>query len=988
MNPFLIIHAIAFALLIHVPLIGQMDQNTNEASAVREELSLNGEWNIIFDEGNKGREGGWNQEQAFFASKRLRNISVPSSWEEIEQDYEGVAFYGRHFSVPKNWEGKYVQLQFDAVNYIAEVWVNDHPVGMHEGGYGPFELRVEDFLKYGEKNFMSLRVVGPILNEDKHIDGLGPYDMPHWRGAITGGIWQPVKLLATNKLFVDDIFVKPNISDNTAEIDITLENKTKAIKDISYQVEVFARNNPSDIVASKTLSAELNPGHTVSSLTLEIPDATYWEPKNPHLYIARVTLSEASQKQDVDEVRFGMRELTIKGDEFMLNGKPIYIKGVFFEGLYPVKMAYPDSEEMARKEIQLAMDCGFNVIRPWRKPPPPMWLDLCDEMGLMVYGGLALECMDQHPTATPYLNKRIENEVRSTVLRDRNHPCVIEWEIFNEVHRQEVARLKHDMALVIRNLDPTRLILDESGGFFGGSNMYLPGSYEGIKFNDVHAYPGAPLDNGLYDKFQTISRTDEELKKMGLPRGRFTHSETVQGALSIVSEIGYGSLPDLVDNNERFRKMGNPLTPAYRYHQNLASWFTDVLAETGFDAIYPDLQEFCKQQQRIHSQGNKRMLEAIRSNEKVKGYVVHAFTGGDWVTGAGLLDLFRNPKESYYGTQEANQPRYLALQVRPRNIYAHQGAKIILKGINDEEAISGKLMLTIQSEKGKLIKTIEKNVDLKAGINEILNEPLNTQKLSGIYTATVSLSDESGNEISTNEFGFEVYIDKQLEPSSANIALFDANKFLTGFLKDKGMAYEMFDANTAKDLPVFVTQSTINGPEDEERFRQLAQFAKEGGTVVHLGVVRPRDQNLINRGGKVPDAHVLPFEITLRPARGLWITVSHLVAKHPVFNGLPANCMMENEYENIWSSQSIQGVEEKDLIVASVSHDWYFKNPVTRNYRGPEPAWYGVDLGTVAYGEGQYVLSALRIVKNLGKDPVADKLMLNMINWTSKLSSM
>ena len=84
-----------------------------------------------------------------------------------------------------------------------------------------------------------------------------------------------------------------------------------------------------------------------------------------------------------------MREFTIRDKQWMLNGKPLHLKATFFEGLYPLKLAYPDSREMAIREIQLAKEAGFNMIRPWRKPPPPMWLDLADEMGVLTVGSLA-----------------------------------------------------------------------------------------------------------------------------------------------------------------------------------------------------------------------------------------------------------------------------------------------------------------------------------------------------------------------------------------------------------------------------------------------------------------------------------------------------------------------------------------------------------------------------------------------------------------------
>jgi len=87
-----------------------------------------------------------------------------------------------------------------------------------------------------------------------------------------------------------------------------------------------------------------------------------------------------------------------------------------------------------------------------------------------------LECMTL-PFSTPYLPKRVENEVRRTILRDRNRACIIQWELFNELHRPVLNQLMRPMAMLVRELDPTRLILDESGGWAYGANMYLPNEY-------------------------------------------------------------------------------------------------------------------------------------------------------------------------------------------------------------------------------------------------------------------------------------------------------------------------------------------------------------------------------------------------------------------------------------------------------------------------------------------------------------------------------
>ena len=112
--------------------------------------------------------------------------------------------------LPETWRGKHIRLCFDAVNYIAEVWINGAPAGCHEGGYTPFELPVTELLKLGEENLLVVRVVGPAVVRES-VRPAGPRRVPHRRGAYVGGIWQPVRLEASDPLLVRDVFVEPKL---------------------------------------------------------------------------------------------------------------------------------------------------------------------------------------------------------------------------------------------------------------------------------------------------------------------------------------------------------------------------------------------------------------------------------------------------------------------------------------------------------------------------------------------------------------------------------------------------------------------------------------------------------------------------------------------------------------------------------------------------------------------------------------------------------
>ena len=484
-----------------------------------------------------------------------------------------------------------------------------------------------------------------------------------------------------------------------------------------------------------------------------------------------------------------------------------------------------------------------------------------------------------------------------------------------------------------------------------------------------------PTTNSL-----ALSKTPEELATIGLKQAR-VRSGTTPGRLTLVSEIGYGSLPDLVDNNERFTKDGNPLVPPYRYHKQMAQWIREALRESSLDSVYPDLRKFCLDQQEIHSQGNKRMIEAIRSNNSTGGYAVHALTGGDWVLGAGLLDLFRNPKRSYFGTKEANQPRYLALRVRPRNIYATRGAKITITGINDLNEVAGKLSVDVITADGTSVFHAEKDVPLVLGISSLFEEKLDAGKLAGAYSVRTRLTGVNGSVVAENTVAIDVFTDRHLAAPKAKIAVLDINNSLRPFLRKVETPWVEFDANTPQSLPVFVSKAFAGNPNAIARFEKLEKFVQQGGTAVYLETVQRWANNPLG-GGKLPSREVLPVAMKINAGKGLWVGVSHIVTDHPAFKGLPSKRMMGQIYENVWAPQTLMDTGGT-LIVGSVSHGWFQGDSDSQNYQGPSPAWHGMDMGVVRHGKGRYVLSALRIVENLGADPVADKILFNLLEWTT-----
>lgn len=972
-----------FALI--VLMLGSLISCSAQNDGTDNSISLNGTWDIIFDDENEGVKNSWYLD-AVFETQQHQKIDVPSCWESFKENYEGAGIYRTKFTVPESWKDKVVELNFEAVNYKSEFWLNDQVIGFHEGGYTPFSFRVDKLLKPGELNTLVVRVISPIILTDKYIDGLGRQEVPMWRGAITGGIWQSVSISAKGTTGLKDVFIEPKIDTNTATFNIVFENTTTATEQAELLVRILSKDGK-EVVSKKEIIAGY-PGNNTVHWDLNIPNATYWSTENPYLYKAEVSIAINGKQTDNWDTKFGMREFTVVDDTFYMNGKPLYLKAAFFEGLYPVGLAYPDSREMAIKEIQLAKEAGFNMIRPWRKPAPQMWLDLCDEMGMLTVGSLVVECMHR-PISTPRLPFVVENELRQTILSNRNRTCIVQWELFNEINRPILAQMLNSMSVLARELDPTRMILDESGGWGEGANIYLPFERTPKKFNDIHHYSGSQVDEAEFNGYLATARTMDGLKEEGLVGVKGYGKNVVPGMMAYISELGYGSTPNLTANNEEFANKGNPIVAPTVYHKELDAGYKEALQKIGYDKIYPDVTDFYLEQQKMHGIANKRMIEATRLNSIVKGYCIHALVGGDWVIGAGLLDLWRNKKTLTYDmTKEANQPQIAPIRILPRNVYAEKGAELEISGVSELASEAVAVSIQIIGQDGKSVFQEDISTDLPTGISNLYTTKLNTASLSGKYSVKVQVKNNSGTLITSNEQAFDVFPSTKLQAPKAQIAVLDFDNSLSQFLNSKNIDFLVFDENQDSNIPVLVGKTSKKDKQYKEAIEKVRTFTRNGGYAVFLQVLGK------NMGGPEEpiileeiDADVLPLGAKMFgkwPTRGGWAAKSHVVSKHPIFKGLPTEMIMHGVYENVHPNTAM-AKQKGNYIAGLIGYDHFpNKDRMRRHFIGPGEVWWAADVLETPFGKGNMLLSTLRIIEFLGSDPVADKLLFNIIEFATK----
>lgn len=406
--------------------------------------------------------------------------SYPEVWDNAE-----MGWLRRSFNVPDGWDGKRILLHFDSVAGDAAVFVNGKKVGTHFDKFLPFDIDITDAVNRKGKNELLVGVRSMRLF-NKRSAKYGKMVAPYAPGSNTdqlAGIWQDVFLLGVPAVRVDDVFIKPLVDAGTLEIEVTVSNETSEAKTVDVGAEVapwvnLAGNEVLDAPEPKwrldspvlSLSAKsltIGPGKRATVTLSQKVDGRleFWSPERPRLYAALVSLREGGRALDTKYTRFGWRQFTIEGKDLLLNGKRIQLFG---DLLHPFG-AYTSSRRFVWAWYRMIKDFGGNAARPHAQIHPKAYLDLADEMGVVlldetaIFGSSVMLNFEEPRTWT-----RFQEHLDGLVLRDRNHPSVLGWSFGNELFaifelnsvspedRDRWYGQLAELGLNARKLDPTR----------------------------------------------------------------------------------------------------------------------------------------------------------------------------------------------------------------------------------------------------------------------------------------------------------------------------------------------------------------------------------------------------------------------------------------------------------------------------------------------------------------------------------------------------
>lgn len=567
----------------------------------RARIDLNGKWEFRLDPQSRGEATGWSSGSERFAE----TILVPGAWQAqgfgqrsgvLRHDYSGKAWYRRDVAIPADWKGRSTSLRVGGVLRKATVFVNGENVGEHDGFSTPFSLDVTKHIRPGARNaimFLVVNPANPIGESPDKQKAAEPTGMINYIGNW-GGIYGNVELESASPARIAEVAIVPDIHKSQARFHLSVRSDEAGMP---YPARVEAEVDGFRGSAEVTIQ----PGRDASTeLTVEMPGAQLWSPETPHLYTATLRLVSAGAERDRVAERFGLREITTRGNQLLLNGKPLYLRGFGDDNIEVLTGVPPASKEIYLQRLRLAKSYGFNGVRFHSMTPVREYFEAADEVGLLV--------MAELPAAyTMYVlpHKQFLRQELGRILRThRNHPSFLSLAFGNEfdlswldseAKKTEFRETVADFYQLAKSVDPSRLILSNDGYLVRPTDM-------------VSMFKNPPGD---------------------VPAVRHEFGEY------------YCSLPDI----SLISKFTGVIIPEWLHEKK--AW----VEKSGLTGQYPVL---LRNSQRLQQLGRKYQIERARRNQEFTGY--HYWLIADYPGGTGEGDSWEEGWFDYFWQPKDVQP--------------------------------------------------------------------------------------------------------------------------------------------------------------------------------------------------------------------------------------------------------------------------------------------------------------------------------------------
>ncbi|MCB8944438.1 MAG: glycoside hydrolase family 2 [Ardenticatenaceae bacterium] len=850
---------------------------------------------------------------------------VPMPWQaqfDHLRQQSGTAWYRRYFTVDPAWlETAVTQsaiLHFGAVDYQATVWVNGEFVGEHEGGYLPFTFDIMGCLQAGQ-NELLVRVVDPT--DDRLLYPDFPFsEIPHgkqsWYGPI-GGIWQSVWLELRPALHIRQLWLRPQPEQAAIAMQVELSDTPPDV----YQMVCTVTGPDGETAVAVTFN------QTLSGI-ISLPAAPHlWHPDTPHLYTVTATLQPEGKPVHTVQKQCGLRTVAVENGRIILNGRPIYLRGMLDQAYYPETIYTPNSLALLEDQARQAKALGFNCLRTHIKIEDPRYYDVADRLGLLIWTEIPNWALLTEAAAA-----RAKQTFREMVARDGHHPSIIAWTLINEnwgtdlTRNAEHRRWLADFYAEAKQIDPTRLIVDNSACV---GNAHVAGDLE-----DYHYYKAIPDHADEWDEWVAdfAGRPDWAWYADFAPNRR-------EDLPLLVSEFGNWGLPDPEKIQEKgaapwWFETGHEWGEGIVYPHGVSHRYEGC----GLNNLFPSYAEFARHSQAHMARSLHYEITTMRLHRAITGYVITEFTDVHWECN-GLLTMQREPKYLLDPLlKDLNQDRVVLL--RPLRWNGRPGEALAVQ-IQTSDVADQETTGVIQWQAGQL--------------SDQLPAPGGTIALTltapGVITLTARWLSEAGTEVAVNQVDV-VCVDVP-RPTAPLCVVDDVG--LATVLRDLGYAVrETAVSDTNNNEIVIATGHTPT----------LERYIQQGGRVLFLADGAEGSISL-------PVGRIVPRLGTAW--QGDWANSFAWVKKQGPLAHLPGAPLLEMEWAAIMP----------DAVIADLPA-WVQR---THSWAGLAVGWIHKAVSLLAvlpYGRGHILVTTFKLnATTLADEAIAQALLAGMVKILS-----
>lgn len=926
-------------------------------------ISLDGQsWLVASDPDNIGRQQQWFERPQSDA----KSTKVPGIIQTVFPSYHGVAWYWREVTAPANPNpgGRYL-LRFWNVDYLADVWVNDKHVGHHEGACEPFVLDVTEAIRPLTVNQIAVRVLNPT---NEPIEGVRLQETPHtaktvpWKPGRVGnfgGITDSVELLVVPAVRVEDLFVRADPKTGLIRVETNLRNAGKQAARGQLVLTVSPATS-GETLAVVRVFRELPPGDTLVESQLQVDQPRLWELNDPYLYRVTASISaEGGSSVDEQSTRCGFRDFRLEDGAFRLNDKRLFLKCSHSGSEVPVGMNVPLDPDLHRRDLLNCKVMGMNMFRSFNGLASRRQLDLCDEIGLLVYQeNYASWLMDP----SPQLAERFQRAMKAMVKRDRNHPSIVIWGVLNETHKGAVFDQGEASLPLIHALDDTRVVLLSSGNWDGSERTFAnPGVNQWQDLlADQHPYQPLPHTAAVIEKLRTVTGGKKPL---------------------FVSEYGVGSAVDLVRVTRHYEQIGETACEDAVLYRQFLDQFMDDWNRWNLSDTFANPEDYFHQCLAWMANLRKLGTSALRANPNVIGHSVTG-TQDQGLSGEGVTaTIFRDLKPGAIDAMfDAFYPLRWCLFVEPVQVYRGRKARLEAVLANEDALQPGEYPVRLQVVGPRGVRAFDRTITVTIPDPKATPEP---KFAIPVFAEDVVIDGPSGRYrfLATFEKNaaaaggdVEFYVDDPAEMPAVEteVVLWGDDANLARWLAVAGIKTRPFAPGSQNAREVILVGSRPAAWE-AEAFGELARHVARGSHAVFLsskvfakGKDTTRWLPLVNKG-------------TLAPKLAWLYHTDDWAKQHAIFDGMPAGGILDHTYY-------------REVIPGGASNTphalWSGQDAPAEAVAGAINTALGYSSGLLVavhdFGAGRLTLNTLRILENLGVDPVAERLLRNMLRHAAR----